>query len=431
MGIERGGHAASHRALAVPPAGGHGKAAAQPAATGDFLALLAMLEDGGSGLMAGLADDTEPAPDGAGEGERVAADPAALAAAGGMPLPQAQAQPGPQMPAEPGGAMALASGPGILPGAAAMVRPEQPVAQPDASAADASATVPQPASSGAAARPQADLQSVAAAATTPVDPHAVPEYASVFAQLRQHLAAREAAAGSSAAPMPATGAQAALAAAAARGSARAEAAGAAPMPALRAEAVQTPPALAVGSGASMAGGQEGGGAAGQHGAPHHGAAPWAQAAFTPTVQYDAALAAPVGGMQADGAFEQQLTEQLRHWVSQGVHSAELTVGTQDPVQVRIALDGNEAQLQFRAEHAATREMLAGTVEQLRDLLAAQGLVLSGMSVGAGGAGARGQGGEGTPGEGAARRGTAEAAEQAPLQETLQARRGSGALDLYV
>lgn len=189
--------------------------------------------------------------------------------------------------------------------------------------------------------------------------------------------------------------------------------------------------LGAGGGARRGGQEAAGDGTGQHGGSH-GAAGWAAPDFTPTVQYDATLANLDASAQPDAAFDRQLADQLRHWASQGVRSAELTVGTSEPVQVRIALDGNEAQVQFRAEHAATRDMLAGTVDQLRDLLGAQGLVLSGVSVGAHGAhDGRGEAGTQAGGQGARQ----PAAQPAPATETVAVaagpRRPAGALDLYV
>jgi flagellar hook-length control protein FliK len=429
MGIEKGSAAGHAHAAAAQRHGAAGKAGAgQAAPHGDFLALMAALEDG-----AGLAD-----------GDGMALLPGADPAEGPRGRRQRGAALADALPADAAALALLQSAP-----AAAAITPAQP--QPVAAAA-----APAVQADGGKPVVGADLAKLAdkgqglqagppAAHTAPDtaappataagDPRTAPQYASVFEQLQQHLAAREQAAPESALRQASAAAAQAALPRDMREMARAERGGLQPLAgAARADAQAALPATelaAVGSSAAArSGGQDAGDGAGRHGASHGGAG-WAAPDFTPTVQYDAALANLDPSAQADTAFDRQLADQLRHWASQGVRSAELTVGTSEPVQVRIALDGNEAQVQFRAEHAATREMLAGSVDQLRDLLGAQGLVLSGVSVGAHEAGGgRGHAGDGAaaapaPRPAAARpEATAEAVATAP-------RRGAGALDLYV
>lgn len=425
MGIEKGAAAGHAGAAAAQRTGAGARAAAQAAAGGDFLALMSALEDG-LGLAEGDAAGCLP---GAAqpEGQRGRRDADALPAG-----------------AQPADAAALAQ---LLPVPAPMPGPATPGLAPPPSAAVAAeaATTPlvvQPedgkttgAGSGAGERQAAQAAPIggqAAPGTAAVaDPRLAPQYASVFEQLQQHLAARE-----QAAPEP--GSRQAPPVAAWAGQPRemrepARAERALPGPA-RADAQALVPEVAglgAGAGARRGGQEAAGDGAGQHGGAH-GAAGWTAPDFTPTVQYDATLANLDASAQPDTAFDRQLADQLRHWASQGVRSAELTVGTSEPVQVRIALDGNEAQVQFRAEHAATRDMLAGTVDQLRDLLGAQGLVLSGVSVGAHGA----HDGRGEAGTQAGAQGTRQpTAQPAPATETVAVaatpRRPAGALDLYV
>ncbi|PZP91670.1 MAG: hypothetical protein DI587_34480 [Variovorax paradoxus] len=425
MGIEKGAAAGHAGAAAAQRTGAGAKAAAQAAAGGDFLALMSALEDGlglGEGDAAGwLPGAAQP------ESQRGRRDADALPAG-----------------AQPADAAALAL---LLPVPAPMPAPATPgLAQPPSAAVAAEATaaqlVVQPedgkttgAGSGAGEHQAAQVAPVggqAAPGTAAVaDPRLAPQYASVFEQLQQHLAARE-----QAAPEPASRQPPPVAAWAGqpremREPVRAERA----LPgAARADVQALVPEVAglgAGAGARRGGQEAAGDGTGQHGGAH-GAAGWAAPDFTPTVQYDATLANLDASAQPDAAFDRQLADQLRHWASQGVRSAELTVGTSEPVQVRIALDGNEAQVQFRAEHAATRDMLAGTVDQLRDLLGAQGLVLSGVSVGAHGAhDGRGEAGTQAGGQGARQ----PAAQPAPATETVAVaagpRRPAGALDLYV
>lgn len=416
MGIEKGAPAGHAGAAAAQRPGGGAKAAAQAAAGGDFLAMMAALEDG-LGLAEGDAASLLPEGTQA-EGRRgrrdagglpsdaLPADAAALAAV--LPTP---AVPG---PAQPAAATSVAEG-----GATRLaVQGEggKPAGLGDRQSAQAAGPV--------------DGQAAPAGAAS-TDPRLAPQYASVFEQLQQHLAAREQAAPESALRQAAPAAAVAGQPREMRDPARAErgAVQALPGPARADVQVLVPDAAGTGAGVRPGGRESAGDGAGQQGSSH-GAAGWAAPDFTPTVQYDAALAGLDASAPTDTAFDRQLADQLRHWASQGVRSAELTVGTSEPVQVRIALDGNEAQVQFRAEHAATRDMLAGSVDQLRDLLGAQGLMLSGVSVGAhGGHDGRGQAGP-DAGAAAARR---PGVPTAPATETVAAapRRPTGALDLYV
>jgi flagellar hook-length control protein FliK len=173
----------------------------------------------------------------------------------------------------------------------------------------------------------------------------------------------------------------------------------------------------------------------QDGATSRTEGAWAAPEFTPTVQYDAGL----GGVQAAAPMADgdavPLAEQLRYWLSQGVTNAEWTVaGDADPVQVSVSLQGNEASITFRSEQAGTRELLAGTADQLRDLLQREGLVLSGMTVGAEGSGARGQqpgGGDTGPRTGMPRRAATTPAPAITTVPAAAARSTGGGVDLFV
>ncbi len=419
MGIEKGS-AANHAHVA--PAQRQGAAAkggaGQAAAGGDFLALMAALGDGAGpvdGEDAALALGAEPAegPHGRRKGGAAPAD-ALPADAAALALLQPAPPSPPRASADTAALAAQADG------------GHPAVAEDVASRADQGRGL-----QGGLAGADGVPESLAAGAG---DPRTAPHYASVFEQLQQHLAAREKADQSALRQTPAMAAQAA-AQREARETARAERSGLPPLAgAARADAQAVLPVAeltAVGGGtAARSGGQDAGDGAGRHGGTHDGAG-WAAPDFTPTVQYDASLANLDPSAQPDTAFDRQLSEQLRHWASQGVRSAELTVGTSEPVQVRIALDGNEAQVQFRAEHAATREMLAGSVDQLRDMLGAQGLVLSGLSVGAHEAsGGRGQAGDGSS-TGHGPRPAAARSEAVAESVAAAPRRATGALDLYV
>lgn len=115
---------------------------------------------------------------------------------------------------------------------------------------------------------------------------------------------------------------------------------------------------------------------------------------------------------AQAAMEDQLAEQVAFWVNQKTQNAELTLDRDgQPVEVVVSLTGNEAHVTFRSDQAHTREMLDHSVAQLRDLLQAEGLQLSGMTVGTSGGQDGGRGGESAQGDGrpGARQATVQAA----------------------
>lgn len=97
---------------------------------------------------------------------------------------------------------------------------------------------------------------------------------------------------------------------------------------------------------------------------------------TPTAVVNAALPSP----------EILVAEQVSYWASHDVQNAELKLDGfgKDAVEVSIALRGNEAHVAFRTDQAATRDLLEATVPHLEEMLKTEGLLLSGVSVGASG-----------------------------------------------
>lgn len=78
-----------------------------------------------------------------------------------------------------------------------------------------------------------------------------------------------------------------------------------------------------------------------------------------------------------------MAEKMRYWVSRGVQSAELQLdafagGT---VDVSIAVKGDSAVVEFRTDQPQARQMLLDAMPQLKELLAGEGLMLSGGFVG--------------------------------------------------
>ncbi len=104
-----------------------------------------------------------------------------------------------------------------------------------------------------------------------------------------------------------------------------------------------------------------------------GASPVESSNFT-----DATVFADLNALSA----EEQVAEQVAYWVNQKTQNAELTLQRDgQPVEVSVSLSGNEAHVSFRSDQQQTRELLDQSMAQLSDLLRSEGLVLSGMSVG--------------------------------------------------
>ena len=81
-----------------------------------------------------------------------------------------------------------------------------------------------------------------------------------------------------------------------------------------------------------------------------------------------------------------LADTVSYWVSQGVQKAELKLDGfgAEPIEVSISLANGEAQIGFRTDRAEVREVIEGAMSHLKELLASEGLVLAGVSVGTSG-----------------------------------------------
>jgi flagellar hook-length control protein FliK len=90
----------------------------------------------------------------------------------------------------------------------------------------------------------------------------------------------------------------------------------------------------------------------------------------------------------------QVAETVSYWATHGVQSAELTLDGlgNEPVKVRISVDGDQTQVDFRSNQPEVRQALESASAQLKTMLSGEGLQLTGMSIGTSG---RGQ----TPGDG--------------------------------
>jgi flagellar hook-length control protein FliK len=92
----------------------------------------------------------------------------------------------------------------------------------------------------------------------------------------------------------------------------------------------------------------------------------------------AELKAPVGSSE----FAPALGSQLSVMVRDGVDHAQLKLNPAEmgPIEVRISLDGTQAQVDFSAAHAATRQALQDAVPALASALRENGLTLTGGGV---------------------------------------------------
>lgn len=97
-------------------------------------------------------------------------------------------------------------------------------------------------------------------------------------------------------------------------------------------------------------------------------------------------APPVMADPSTLSLESMVADTVSYWVTQGVQNAQLKLDGfgGESVEVSISLRGDEAHIGFRTDQPEIRQILEGAVAHLKDLLSSEGLVLSGVSVGASG-----------------------------------------------
>jgi flagellar hook-length control protein FliK len=81
-------------------------------------------------------------------------------------------------------------------------------------------------------------------------------------------------------------------------------------------------------------------------------------------------------------FAPELSASVSLLIQDGIHEAQLQLNPVEmgPVSINIQLDGQQAQVNFHAQQAATREVLERSLPDLAAALQAQGLTLSGGGV---------------------------------------------------
>ncbi len=109
--------------------------------------------------------------------------------------------------------------------------------------------------------------------------------------------------------------------------------------------------------------------------PWSDATPGSSAPQAASPVYAPTVAAPV--------LSAALAQKMHYWVAGGVQSAELQLDAfgGGAVDVRIAVKGDEAFVEFRSDQAQARKLLLDAMPQLKELLAGEGLMLSGGFVG--------------------------------------------------
>jgi flagellar hook-length control protein FliK len=111
-----------------------------------------------------------------------------------------------------------------------------------------------------------------------------------------------------------------------------------------------------------------------------GFAAWGDATPAGTSHGASAVYAP-GAMTPAPATA--MAEKMHYWVSRGVQSAELQLDAfaGGSVDVSISVKGDMAMVEFRTDQPQARQLLQDAMPQLKDLLASEGLMLSGGFVG--------------------------------------------------
>ncbi len=82
-------------------------------------------------------------------------------------------------------------------------------------------------------------------------------------------------------------------------------------------------------------------------------------------------------------WKEGLSQKLAWFVSEKIQSAKIHVNPPElgPVEMKIQITKDQAQIQVQSPHAVVRDLLEGTAHRLREMLASQGIELSGFDVG--------------------------------------------------
>ena len=156
---------------------------------------------------------------------------------------------------------------------------------------------------------------------------------------------------------------------------------------------------------------------------------WGQSAFqaAPALDTSGVAAEPSGS-----SLESVVADTVSYWVTQGVKNAALKLDGfgEHPLEVNISMQGGETHIDFRTDQPEIRQILEGAITHLKDLLKSEGVMLSGVFVGASGQNGGGsQDGRDRPG---AREGTVVTVKSAPPDSPRLVSLPAGrVLDLFV
>lgn len=133
-----------------------------------------------------------------------------------------------------------------------------------------------------------------------------------------------------------------------------------------------------------------------------------------------------------GPTDAYVAQKVAYWISNDVQNAEMKLDGigQQPVEVSIRMQGNEAHVAFRTDELQARAALENAAVHLKELLQREGLVLSGVSVGTAGAGDSGDQ-ERRPRQGARQSMIASVQPARVDRSAVAGRVTGGSLDLFV
>jgi flagellar hook-length control protein FliK len=79
----------------------------------------------------------------------------------------------------------------------------------------------------------------------------------------------------------------------------------------------------------------------------------------------------------------QVAEKANYWIANGTQNIALTLGGagEEMVALKISISGQDTQIDVRTDHLALRQMIEGSVQDMKEKLSMQGLMLSDLSVG--------------------------------------------------
>lgn len=94
---------------------------------------------------------------------------------------------------------------------------------------------------------------------------------------------------------------------------------------------------------------------------------------------------PAASTEPRAQLGTELGQRVVLMVEQGVHDARLKVHPEHlgPIEIRVRVEGDAAQVTFHSAHGAVRDALADAVPRLRELLDSSGLDLAHVDIGAG------------------------------------------------